>query len=143
MAVKSRKKASSAPLPETYAELIALHVPRPIRDTVEYENTLEILDALAVLDDSVLTQDQADYMETLSLLAEAWEDEHRPIPETTGIEALIFLLEQHGMHAGHLGELLGARTYGYALLHGTRQLSKRDIVRLGEFFHVPAGIFLK
>lgn len=130
------------PMPGTFTGLVAKHTPRPIRDKADYENTLDMVDRLAALDDSALTRDQADYLETLSRLVEVWENENTPLPEASAIETLCFLMAQHGMNAGDVGRLVGARTYGYALLKGTRQFSKRDMVCLGEYFNVNPSVFL-
>lgn len=39
--------ASFADLPKTYEERVAGYLPRPIHDVVGYQNTVEMIDALA------------------------------------------------------------------------------------------------
>jgi len=52
-------------LPEDYAGLCRLHMPRPIPDRVELENVTEVADAMA---GHVLTADQEDYFDLLCML---------------------------------------------------------------------------
>ena len=130
-------------LPKTYTELVKLMPPRTIHDDVDLRNVAEIVDRLAVLDHP--TTDQADYLETLSMLIAVYEnarhqiDVSRPSP----LETLKFLLKEHGLNASDLGRILGQRQLGSAILRGHRQLSKAHIVRLSAHFGVPPSVFLK
>jgi len=63
-------------LPKTYEGLLRCHMFRPIHDRVGYENSIEILEALAGHN---LTPDQDDYFEALSLLVEAYEADRFPM----------------------------------------------------------------
>jgi hypothetical protein len=45
--MKTISKVSSGKLPKTYDKLIKFHAPRPIHDEVGYQNTVEVIDALA------------------------------------------------------------------------------------------------
>ena len=58
--------ASHRPLPTTFDELHGLHPLRPIRDAVDYDNAVEMVVRLAVLDQR--QPDQDDYLETLVAL---------------------------------------------------------------------------
>jgi hypothetical protein len=49
-------------VPDTYGALCRVHMPRPIHDKVAYENTLEIVDALAGRE---LNPDQEDYLQVI------------------------------------------------------------------------------
>lgn len=69
-----------AKLPARYNELIAMHVPRPLHDRAAYDNTVEVIDALA---GHKLNTDQEDYLELLSQLVEAYEAEHLGPPPSS------------------------------------------------------------
>ena len=101
-----------------------------------------LADRLAVLDRP--TRDQADYLETLSLLIENYEDTHHAIDlsKLDPIGTLRFLMDQHDMNASDLGRLLGNRQIGSAILRSKRQLSKTHIQKLCEHFAVSADVFL-
>ena len=134
--------ANREPLPETWAELAAELPLRPIHDDIEYDNAVEILDRLAVLDER--TEDQEDYLETLSGLVERYDDEHFAINDAdiSPMGSLRYLCEQNDMTASALGELLGNRSLGSKLLRGQRQLSKAHIRKLCDRFSVSSDLFL-
>ncbi len=134
--------ANRGPLPETWAELTAELPLRPIHDDIEYDNAVEILDRLAVLDER--TEDQEDYLETLSGLVERYDDEHFAINDSdiSPIESLRYLCELNDMTASALGELLGNRSLGSKVLRGERQLSKEHIRKLCDRFSVSSDLFL-
>ena len=133
--------ARSGHLPKTYGELVALHVPRPINDKVSYENTVEIVDALA---GHALNRDQEDYLEILSDLIESYEEENLPsLPKITGSKMLRFLMEENGMTGDDLAKLLKVdRSVAYKILKGTRNLTTDHIRRLCERFSVRADLFI-
>lgn len=138
-----KKPAVSLPakLPARYADLIALHMPRPIHDRVAYNNTVEVIDALA---GHKLNADQEDYLELLSQLVETYESEHLgPPPKLKGTEALKFLMKENQLTGDDLGGILGVdRSTAYKLLKGTRQLTVDHVRRLTDRFKISAEILL-
>ncbi len=134
--------ANRGPLPETWAELTAELPLRPIHDDNDYDNAVELLDRIAILDER--TEDQEDYLETLSALVERYDDEHFAItdPDFSPIESLRYLCDQNDMTASALGELLGNRSLGSKILREERQLSKEHIRRLCDRFKVGSDLFL-
>ena len=90
----TRSKIEFARLPRDYAALCRLHMPRPIRDKVDFENVTEITDAMA---GHKLNSDQEDYFDLLCRLIEDYESEHAQLtpPKVTGIDALQHLLDAH------------------------------------------------
>ena len=139
-----RTAASRAPgkLPRRFEGLVALLAPRAIRDEIDYETTIEMLDRLTSL--PRLTKGQEQYLETLSVLVEAYESDHHAIEvdDLTPIQVLKHLLESHNMNASELGELLGNRSLGSKILRGQRELSKSHIRLLAKRFSVNPGLFI-
>jgi antitoxin component HigA of HigAB toxin-antitoxin module len=129
-------------VPAGFAELVRLHPPHAIHDDIGYANTQEMIDRLTSL--PRLTAGQAEYLETLTILFEAYENEHErfDLRRLTPAQVLRFLLESNDMNASDLGRLLGNRGLGAKILNGSRQLSKMHIRKLGERFKVDAGLFL-
>jgi len=129
-------------MPRTSTGLGRLFFPKPLRDDVGLKNVAEIVDRLAVLDDP--TPDQADYLEVLTTLVEAYENRRHPfdVSHITPLDALKFLMKENGMSGSDLGRLLGSRQLGSAILRGDRALSKAHIKRLAEHFHVQPGLLL-
>ena len=107
-----------------------------------YRQTMKWIDELAVLDKR--TKDQERFLETLTILVETYEDKHHQIDvEGVGpIEALKFLLDQHGLSGRDLGRILGQGQLGGKILRGERELSKNHIRKLCDYFKVSPELFL-
>ena len=75
---------------------------------------------------------------------ERYEEEHHAIDisDLDPMETLKFLLEENGMNANDLGEILGQRQLGSKILRGERNLSKTHIVSLSRHFRVSPAVFL-
>ena len=129
-------------IPKTYDQLCALHALRPIHNDMELDQATDIIDLLAGHD---LNVDQADYLDALSTLVEAYENAHHPLddPAICGLNALRALLDEHGIGATDLARLLGMhRSMGSKLLKGERALTARHLKILSEQFKVSADLFL-
>lgn len=141
-----KAKADSHPttfdkIPKTYAGLIAWHVPRPLHDKTDYENAVEIVDQLAGHD---LNADQEDYLDLLSDLVAAYEDQHaKPLRRISGLDALRFILSENDMSGDDLAKLLKVeRSVAYRILKGTRNLTAEHIRTLARRFAVSSDLFL-
>ena len=139
-----RRVAAPRPdaLPTEFAELVRLHPPRAIHDDVAYRNAQEVIDALTRL--PKLSRGQRDYLDTLTILFEAYEDQRHAIDASAvgPLDVLRHLLAEHGMSASDLGRLLGERSLGPKVLSGRRDLSKAHIRTLAAHFKVSAELFL-
>ena len=140
--MKTARSHQRIKLPATFTGLCKLHMLRPITDKVSFENAQEVADALAILDRR--TADQDDYLESLSLLMEHYEDTQAPtVTRKLGpIEAIKYLMDANEMSESDLGRLLGERSLGNAILSGRRSLSKSHIRALAKRFKVSADLFL-
>lgn len=128
-------------LPKTYSGLVAQHLPRPIHDKVAYDNAVEMVHALA---GHKLNPDQDDYLALMAKLIADYESENVPEPKPIkGIEALKFLLEENGLTAADLGDLIGVnRSVAYRILKGARNLTTDHIKKLSARFAVSADLLL-
>lgn len=118
------------------------NAPQVIKDETDYDNAIEMLDRLTSV--ARRTRGQDDYLETWSVLVEAYEREKHAI-ETSDlgpVDILRHLLEASGMNASQLGGLLGNRALGSKVLRGERQLSKAHIRTLAQRFKVDPGLFI-
>ena len=120
--------------PESYAPMLA------IRNAREYDAAVEKLNAL--LDEIGDNPKDPRYrlIDTLSILVEAYDDEHYPIPDVSGLEMLKFLMEQHGLSQGDLPEI-GSQGVVSEILRGKRKLNVRQIAALSQRFHLPPSAF--
>jgi len=137
---QTRHKIMFAEIPLNYAELVAMFPLRPIHDSVDYANTLEIVMAMA---GHKLTRDQDDYLTILSEMILHYDREHNP-PRQRGLphQRLQYLVKEAGLSASDLGRLLGNRGMGSLYLAGKRGLSKANIRKLAAYFKVRADYFL-
>jgi HTH-type transcriptional regulator/antitoxin HigA len=130
------------PLPRTFGALVRAYPLRALRDEVDHDNAWEMIDRLTSTPRR--TAGQQEYLDTLSILFSAYEQEHYAI-ETSDLPPLEIvqdLLDHNDMTASDLGRLLGDRSLGAKILRGERQLSKEHIVRLCDRFKVSADLFL-
>jgi len=130
---------------DDYLELVKRFPLVPIRSAAHFRDAARVLDELSVIDEDRLTRGQADYLSVLTDLVEKYEDHQDPVHGNfaDGIEALEYLLDQHGMTASDLGRLLGNRQLGSAIVRRQRQLSKEHVLKLADHFKVAADLFLR
>ena len=141
MLTARKKKANGkmSQIPKKWNDLGILL--RPIHTKGDYDKVIHVLDELVGRTD--LTKDQKDFVESLSILVEAYENEHEPIKENNDpIETLKFLLEVNNMSRSDLGNLLGSRSLGSVIMNHKRELSKNHIRILSERFSVSPNLFL-
>lgn len=128
-------------IPEAYAELVDLFMPRPLHDDVDYRNALSVLDAMAGFE---MNSDQEDYFEAIATFVEKYEAKHHALDAAgmTPVELLRSLTDEHGMSESDLGRLLGDRSLGHRILNGERELSKAHIRTLAEHFSLNPACLL-
>jgi HTH-type transcriptional regulator/antitoxin HigA len=133
-------KKAFTDLPRDYTGLCKVHLPRPIRDKVDFENVTDMADAMA---GHKLTKDQEDYFDLLCRLIEDYEKEHVEAPKSRGLDVLRHLMAEHGMSAADLARLLKThRSLGAMILRGERQLTLAHVAVLARHFGVSADLFL-
>lgn len=114
---------------------------RSIRTRREYDRAVRSLNDL--LDQGGADEDHplAALVDTLGTLIEAYERDHVPMSSVTGIKALCFLMEQHGLRQSDLAEI-GSQGVVSEILAGKRELNTRHIAALRARFGVSADVFL-
>ena len=80
-------------------------------------------------------------LDTLATLIHAYEEEHYPIPASTGADVLRFLMEEHGVTQSDLPEV-GSQGVISEILNGKRELNVRQIRVLAERFKVSTAVFV-
>jgi HTH-type transcriptional regulator / antitoxin HigA len=139
--MKTISKVSFGKLPKTYDKLIKFHVPRPIHDDVGYQNTVEVIDALA---GQQVNEDQEDYLLVLSGLVERYESETLPAPRpVSGLAMLKYVLNENGLTGDDLATILDVdRSVAYRILKGERGLTTTHVKELRDRFAVSADLFV-
>ena len=107
---------------------------RPIRTDEDLRTALRGLDAVFQADEGT---PEADEMEVLVTLIEAYENKHHPIGPADPIEAIKFRMEQQGLTARDLEAYIGPSGRVSEVLNGRRPLSLRMIKRLHDGLRIP------
>ena len=132
---------SFAKLPKTYEALCRLHLPRTLHDEAELNALTAIIDLMA---GHPLTADQADYLETLTQLAEAYESaKDEVLASLPPNEFLAAHLENIGMTATGWGKLIGIdRSTASRLLRGERKFNTAHIRKTAEALNLEASLLI-
>jgi HTH-type transcriptional regulator / antitoxin HigA len=112
-----------------------------LRNEQEYDRAVERLNRLL---DEVGTDEQHPLytlLDTLGTLIHAYEEEHHPIPECSGVDVLRFLMDEHDLTQSDLPEI-GSQGVVSEILRGKRELNVRQIRALAKRFHVSPGVFI-
>ncbi len=114
---------------------------KPLKTEADYEAALERVYQLMQKDLKEGSR-SADELELLSILVEAYEKKHYPLPSPHPIEAIRFRLEQSGIHEKELNKILGGRSRKSEILSGKRKLSLAMIRELHKKLNIPAGVLI-
>jgi HTH-type transcriptional regulator/antitoxin HigA len=101
----------------------------------------EILDALL---DTVQGNEGHPAMSLVDMvggLIEDWEAVHHALPEGSGIQALKFLMHQHGLKQADMREI-GSQGVVSEILSGKRALNIRQVRALSKRFGVSSATFV-
>ncbi|HEX4124548.1 MAG TPA: helix-turn-helix domain-containing protein [Tepidisphaeraceae bacterium] len=143
------KTASHLPkqMPRTFDELNGIFPLRPMHDQVDLENAHEVMDRLAVINKP--TRDQADYLDTLVLLTEAFDKENNDAAlaaaeKISGLEMLKYVMENTEMTQAALAGILGVTEAAASMiLKGTRSITAEHARTLGRRFKLNPGAFIR
>ena len=112
-----------------------------IQDEQDYDLARERLNSLI---DEVGTDEQHplySLLDTLGAVVHAWEEQHYPMPELEGVDALRFLMEEHALTQADLPEV-GSQGVVSEVLGGKRVLNVRQIRALSKRFGVSPALFV-
>ena len=112
-----------------------------IRTERDYDLAVERLNRLL---DEVGTDEQHPLytlLETLGTVLHAYEEQHHPFPECSGVDVLRFLMEEHGLTPADLPEA-GSQDVVADLVDGKRDLDVKQIRVLAQRFHVSPAAFI-
>ena len=112
-----------------------------IRDEAHYARMTQMLESLL---DEAGGDERHPIMGLVDIvgdLIEDYETEQYHLPETNGIDALKFLMEQHGLKQRDLEEI-GSQGVVSEILAGKRELNVRQVRALSERFGVSTATFL-
>ena len=139
MATRTKTKTPAAL--DSYMEQVRRFPLRPIRDD---ERHAEAVGIIAELMGREVDAGTSDYLDTLILLVNKYEDEnHTPRgAHLSPQEALRSIMNANQMSQAEMGRVIGSESAVSMFLSGGRQLSKSHIKALVARFRVDASLFL-
>ncbi len=111
-----------------------------ITNKQEYDKAVERLNFL--LDEIGDNESHPLYslLDTLGIIIEAYDNQHYPLPSLPGMDALLYLMEEHSLSQSDLPEI-GSQGVVSEILSGKRQLNVRQIQALADRFGVSPATF--
>jgi HTH-type transcriptional regulator/antitoxin HigA len=113
---------------------------RPIRDDKDYKSALAEIDRLFEVQPGTL---QGDRLEILTILVEAYEDQHHSVPLPDPIEAIQYHMESRGLSRRDLEPYIGTRARVSEILNRRRRLTLRMIQKLEAGLGIPAEVLIQ
>lgn len=111
-----------------------------IRDDAHLDKALEVLNKLLQQE---LDTGAQEYLDVLTELVGAYEDEHVPIPDVSEADVLRELMRSNGLSQMELARRIKiSQSTISAVLSGARSLTKKQVIKLAEFFGVSPAVFL-
>lgn len=123
-----------------YSALLKKVPPKVIRTVRENDMYTEILFDLDRRS-KTLTPAEKEMAELLTLLIRDFEEKRYQLPRAKPLDALRFLIEQHGLKQKDLVDVFGTPSIVSEVLNGKRELNKDHIKRLSMRFHVSPELF--
>jgi len=113
---------------------------KPIKTEEDYNNTLHQIESLM---DAKPNTPQMDELEVLTILVEAYEEQHYVIDAPDPIEAIKFRMEQEGLKQKDLVNIVGSKSRVSEILNKKRKLTIEMIRNLHTRLRIPVdSLFL-
>ena len=113
---------------------------KPIHSETDYQAAMDQVEALW---DAAEGSEEADQLEVLSMLVEAYEKTHFPIPAPDPIEFLQYAMETRGLTRKDLEQYIGPRGRVSDILNRVRPLTLDMIRRLSVGLGLPATVLIQ
>jgi HTH-type transcriptional regulator / antitoxin HigA len=121
-----------------YGKLLAKALPKVIQSEKENDRCMK---TLLALEQNTLTPEEKDLADLLTLLIEDFEERRYQLPKASPLEAITFLMDQHGLKQKDLVDVFGTPSIVSEVLSGKRDLNKEHISRLSKRFRVSPELF--
>ncbi len=113
---------------------------KPIRSEADYDAALQEIETLFDVEPGTA---EADRLEILVMLVEAYEAHHHRIPPPDPIEAIECEMERLGQSRRDLEAYIGSRFRVSEILNRRRPLTLPMIRRLAEGLRIPSEVLIK
>jgi HTH-type transcriptional regulator/antitoxin HigA len=113
---------------------------KPIKTVADYDAAFE---EVARLFDAVPNTPEGDRLEVLTILIEAYEEEHHAIQLPDPIEAILYFMESRGLSRRDLEPYIGGRGRVSEVLSRKRPLTIYMIRKLHKNLNIPAEVLIQ
>ncbi len=124
-----------------YRGLVGRSLPHVIRTEKENEYYIDLLYSLDQKDNP--TAAERELADLLTLLIEAFEDQHYSLKRATPIENLTELMGANGLKQKDLVDVFGTPSIISEVLNGKRRLTVEHIQKLSKRFNVSPELFIR
>lgn len=133
-------KTAGRTLPGSYFKLVRQFPLAHICDEQHLHAAQRVIDALLL---EKRDHGADEYLDVLTDLVEAYENQHEPIPDASEADVLRELMRTNGLSQMRLATKVGiSQSTISAVLNGGRSLTKEQVIALAAFFRVsPAAFF--
>jgi HTH-type transcriptional regulator / antitoxin HigA len=109
----------------------------------EYEKLASMLDQLLDIVGGNESHELMGLVDVISYMITQYDENHEEhLQKGSSIDALKFLMEQHGVDQSDLKNEIGSQGVVSEILNGKRQLNISHIKKLAERFHVTPATFI-
>lgn len=113
---------------------------RPIKTERDYRAALKLAETLWNAPEGSA---EADRLEVLTLLIQAYEAKHHPVGDPEPVDFLLYVMEQRGLTRKDLEPYIGSRARVAEVLNRLRPLTLEMIRRLSEGLGLPAAVLVQ
>lgn len=125
-----------------YGRLLARALPVVIETEEENERMLAEVAKLLRKGEDNLSPEELALLDVISTLIEQYEEKAYLIPDAPPHQVLKSLMENRGLRQKDLMHIFRSSGAISEVLSDKRAISKSQAKALGEFFHLPAGVFI-
>ncbi len=130
-----------APPSRRYHDLIEQLPLRPIRSEDDHQRAIAMMRTLIRIEQP--NHHEADYLDVLGTLIEAYEAEECPLPALSEAELLRHFLDSRGVTQVQLANATEVpESTISSILSGRRGISKGNVAAFARFFKISASVFL-
>ena len=112
-----------------------------INSDSEYDRAIERLNGLIDEVGTDIEHPLYSFLDILGIIIEAYEKQHYPIPDSSGVDMLVHFMGEHSLSQSDLPEI-GSQGVVSEIINGKRELNLRQIRALAQRFNVSPGVFL-
>ena len=125
----------------SYQGLLQKYTPRLVRNEKQHKRMLRHIERL--MKRPKLSAAEDELLELMIHLVEQYEKSIDPVPDVAPERMLAHLIDVNGVSQSAVAKATGIpRSTISAVLAGRRQISKANIAKLADYFHVSPAVFL-